>query len=128
MSISYFLVLENGLSMYRFRKWSLIHRHPYGEVLSSQRISDLLGAILESPKMEFFRRQAKRRAEKEFLAFDTTSISSYSEAIRLAKYGKNKEGDDLKQINLALLYMVSKYNIFPVYPLISKLYLELMSV
>lgn len=54
MSISYFLVLENGLSMYRFRKWSLIHRHPYGEVLSSQHISDLLGAIPESSKMEFF--------------------------------------------------------------------------
>ena len=113
MSISYFLVLENGLSMYRFRKWSLIHRHPYGEVLSSQHISDLLGAIPESSKMEFFRRQAKRWAEKEFLAFDTTSISSYSDAIRLAKYGKNKEGDDLKQINLALLY--GETSMLPVY-------------
>jgi len=104
MSVAYFLVLEDGLSMYRFRKWALLHRHPYNGVLSSQRISDLLGAIPEASKMEFFRRQAKRRAEKEFLAFDTTSISSYSEAIKLAKYGKNKEGDDLKQINLALLY------------------------
>ena len=60
-----------------------------------------------------FRRQAKRRAEKEFLAFDTTSISSYSEAIRLAKYGKNKEGDDLKRINLALLY--GEISMLPVY-------------
>lgn len=104
LSISYFLILEDGLSMYRFKKWAVTHRHPYGDVLTSQRISDLLGAIPEASKMEFFRRQAKRRSEKEFLAFDTTSISSYSEAIKMARYGKNKEGDDLKQINLALLY------------------------
>ena len=104
LSIAYYLVLEEGLSMYRFGKWARIHKHPYGQELPSQRISELLGSIPESAKMEFFRKQAIRRAEKEFLAFDTTSISSYSQAIKMAKYGKNKEGDDLKQINLALLY------------------------
>ena len=45
-----------------------------------------------------------RRAEREYLAFDTTSISSYSELIKQAKYGKNKEGDVLPQINLGPLY------------------------
>jgi len=104
LSVIYFLILEEGMSMYRFRKWALTHKHPHGEILASQRISDLLGSIPESAKMDFFRKQAKRRSEKEYLAFDTTSISSYSEAIKQAKYGKNKEGDDLKQINLALLY------------------------
>lgn len=45
-----------------------------------------------------------RWAEREYLAFDTTSISFYSELIKQAKYGKNKEGDVLPQINLGLLY------------------------
>lgn len=104
LSLSYFLVLEDGLSMYRFKKWSCTHKHPFGKDIPSQRVSELFGSIREASKMEFFRRQAERRSEKEYLAFDTTSISSYSELIKLAKYGKNKEGDDLPQINLALLY------------------------
>lgn len=104
LSLAYFFVLEEGMSAYRLRKWALTHKHPYGRDISSQRISELMGSIDEASKMNFFRRQARRRAEKEFLAFDTTSISSYSELIKFAKYGKNKEGDHLPQINLALLY------------------------
>jgi hypothetical protein len=103
-SICYYLILESGQSMYRFRKWGLTHVHPFTDVLTSQRISELLGNIKETGKMEFFKRQAARRAETEYLAFDTTSISSYSELIKQAKYGKNKEGDSLPQINLGLLY------------------------
>lgn len=44
--------------MYRFRKWGLTHRHSFGKVLSSQRISELLGNITEDAKMVFFKRQA----------------------------------------------------------------------
>lgn len=54
--------------------------------------------------MEFFALQAKRRAEKQYLAYDTTSISSYSQSLKQEKYGNNKEHDCLPQINLALLY------------------------
>ncbi len=46
----------------------------------------------------------QRRMESEYLAYDISSISSYSELIRFVKYGKNKEHDGLPQINLALLY------------------------
>ena len=46
----------------------------------------------------------QRRMESEYLAYDISSISSYSELIRFVKYGKNKEHDALPQINLALLY------------------------
>lgn len=54
MSISYFLVLENGLSMYRFRKWSLIHRHPYGEVLSSSASATFWALSRNLQKWNFF--------------------------------------------------------------------------
>ena len=63
--------------------------------------------------MSYFRYQAKRHGMNEYLAFDTTSISSYSALIRQAKYGKNKEGDPLPQINLALLY--GEESMLPVY-------------
>lgn len=54
--------------------------------------------------MAFFKKQGKRRIEKEYWAFDITSISSYSETLCQVKKGRNKEHDHLPQINLALLF------------------------
>ena len=54
--------------------------------------------------MAFFKKQGKRRLEKEYWAFDITSISSYSETLIQVKKGRNKEHDRLPQINLALLF------------------------
>jgi transposase len=104
LSLAYYLVLESDSPMYRFPRWSHDHRHPYGDVIKSQRISELLGTISEASKMEFFRRQSVRRLEKEYLAYDTTSVSSYSEYIKIARFGKNKDGDSLPQVNLALVF------------------------
>ena len=42
--------------------------------------------------------------EKEFLVYDTTSVSSYSKLIKQVKYGHNKDREPLPQINLLLLY------------------------
>lgn len=113
LSIAYYLVLEEGQPMYRFQKWGATHKHPFGMDIPSQRISEMFGMISEDAKLEYFKRQAKRRSEKEYLAFDTTSISTYSELLKQAKYGKNKEGDPLPQINLAMLYGES--SMLPVY-------------
>ena len=113
LSIAYYLVIEEGQAMYRFHKWGATHKHPYGKDLPSQRSSELFGLIAEEAKMDYFKRQAKRHGLNEYLAFDTTSISSYSRLIKQAKYGKNKEGDSLPQINLALLY--GEESMLPVY-------------
>lgn len=99
--------------MYRFQKWGATHKHPFNEDIPSQRMSELFSKISEDKKLEYFRKQAKRRSEKEYLAFDTTSISSYSELLKQVKYGKNKEDDDLPQINLAMLF--GKRSMLPVY-------------
>jgi transposase len=104
LSIAYYLILEDKNPLYRFPKWGWLHIHPYGQSISSQESSDLFSGITESQRMHFFRLQGKRRLEKEYWAFDTTSISSYSETLRQVRYGKNKDGDALPQINLALLY------------------------
>jgi transposase len=89
--------------MYRFRRWAVTHTHPCGKDIPSQRSSDLLPLLTESAKMDFFRMQSKRRMETEYLFYDSTSISSYSEQLKQVKYGNNKDGDSLAQINLALL-------------------------
>jgi hypothetical protein len=104
LSVAYYLVMEDKNPLYRFPKWAHLHMHPYGQILSSQQSSDLFAGITENQCMHFFRLQGKRRLESEYCAFDTTSISSYSEMLRQVRYGKNKDGDSLPQINLALLY------------------------
>ena len=113
LSLAYYLIIEEGQPMYRFHKWGVTHRHPYGKDIPSQRSSEIFGLITEESKMDYFKYQAKRHGLNEYLAFDTTSISSYSTLIKQAKYGKNKEGDSLPQINLALLY--GEESMLPVY-------------
>ena len=104
LSIAYFLILEENNSLSRFSHWQRLHIHPYGEDIPSQRSSELFQSIDEASRMAFFKRQARRRIEKEYWAFDITSISSYSETLSQVKKGKNKEHDRLPQINLALLF------------------------
>ena len=103
LSLAYYLALEPDSPLYRFRRWALTRAHPCGKDIPSQRGSELLPMITDAAKMDFLRRQARRRAESEYLFYDCTSISSYSERIKQVKYGKNKDGDSLAQINLALL-------------------------
>ncbi len=52
----------------------------------------------------FFKKQGRRRIEKEYWAFGLSLLSSYSETLRQVKKGRNKEYDRLPQINLALLF------------------------
>ena len=104
LSLAYYLALESCSPMYRFKHWAATHAHPCERDIPSQRISDLLPMITEAQKMDFLKRQSQRRTEKEYLFFDSTSISSYSEQLKQVKYGKNKDGDSLPQINLALLF------------------------
>ena len=103
-SIAYYLALEDQNPLFRFKKWAAIHRHPYGKDIPSQRSTEIFQSVTEEAKMHFFRLQGKRRAEKEYWAYDSTSISSRSETLRQVKYGKNKDDDRLPQINLALVF------------------------
>ena len=104
LSIAYFLILEENNSLSRFSHWQRLHIHPHGEDIPSQRSSELFQSIEESERMAFFERQGRRRIEKEYWAFDITTISSYSEVLKQVKSGVNKEHDHLPQINLALLF------------------------
>ena len=104
LSIAYFLILEDNNPLIRFPKWAATHKHPFGKDIPSQRSSELFASITEDSRERFFHLQGKRRAEQEYWAYDTTTISSYSECLKQVKYGRNKEQDSLAQLNLALLF------------------------
>lgn len=104
LSIAYYLILEGQAPLYRFEKWSHLHKHPYGHNITSQRSSDLFASITEEAKYKFFRLQGKQRCEKAFWPYDITTISSHSELLRQVQYGWNKEKDPLPQLNMALVF------------------------
>ena len=104
LSIVYYLILEENNALSRFSHWQRLHIHPYGKDIPSQRSTELFQSIDEENRMAFFKKQGRRRIEKEYWAFDITSISSYSQTLCQVKKGRNKEYDRLPQINLALLF------------------------
>jgi transposase len=104
ISLAYYLILEADSPLSRFSKWSALHQHPYVHDIPSQRSSDLFASITEEDRYRFFRLQAERRCEKEYWAYDITSVSSYSECLKQIRYGMNKEHDHLAQLNLALVF------------------------
>lgn len=104
LSIAYYLILEDRSPMSRFSRWASTHDHPTDKAIASQRISELFASITEDAKQRFFACQSRRHLEDEYLAYDTTSVSSYSQSMKQVKYGMNKDHDPLAQINLALLF------------------------
>ncbi len=110
-------------AMQNFEEW-LYHTYlPRPEFLDGRRISEVLSRVTPDLTDAFFQRRhakalAKAREEREELleqqpelrdnpllpplqvALDSTSISTYSETIQDAEWGKNKQGESLKQINL----------------------------
>ena len=104
LSIAYYLILEDSAPLYRFDKWGPLHKHPYGKNISSQGASDIFSAITEEDKQKFFALQGRQRCKNEFWAYDTTTLSSYSETLKQAQYGFNKEHGRLPQLNLNLVF------------------------
>jgi hypothetical protein len=45
LSIAYYLILEDSTPLYRFEKWGVLHKHPYGTTITSQRSSELFASI-----------------------------------------------------------------------------------
>ena len=104
LSVAFYLILEDNNPLYRFEKWHLTHKHPYGESITSPGSSELFASITDDQVNKLFRLQGRRRIEDEYWAYDSTSISSYSETLAQIQYGKNKENDQLPQLNLLLVF------------------------
>ena len=104
LSIAFYLILEDNNPLYRFEKWHITHKHPFDEDITSPRSSELFASITDQQINQVFRLQGRRRIKEEYWAYDSSSISSYSETLKQVQYGKNKENDKLPQLNLLLVY------------------------
>lgn len=103
LTMAYFLVAKGG-ALSHCESWCKGHANPLGSVLISQRISDLLKRQTEDERQTFFRKWYEKISDNDYLCYDITSISSYSELNEYVKYGYNRDGEKLPQINLAMLF------------------------
>jgi transposase len=103
MSLIHFIV-HKGLPLSRSESWSSGHLHPMGGRLASQRISELLLKITEDDRQRFLSLWLAKMAENDYLFYDITSISSYSRGNEYIKFGYNRNGESMPQLNLAMLF------------------------
>ena len=103
LTMAYYLAAHGG-PLSQCVSWTKTHEHPSGKPLESQRISELLGQITTDRKQVFFSAWMERILEDDFLCYDITSISSYSELNEYIRFGHNRDKEKLPQLNLAMLF------------------------
>ncbi|QQQ97177.1 IS1634 family transposase [Turicimonas muris] len=74
--------------------------------LSSQRISELLASITFKQREQYMKLRlacSTKANSSNYLAFDTTSISSFSQTLNKVAFGHNKEDPEMVMLKIALL-------------------------
>ena len=81
--------------------------------LDSQSTSELFQALSLHERSSFLSSWVRLRQAEEYIAYDVTSLSTYSGGIEDAEWGHNRDGEDLCQINLGMF--VGEDTHLPVY-------------
>ncbi len=104
LSISYFLIISEK-NFNRMESEAKIQWFPTQDGLSPDNITRLSQSITKEQINSFMALRKKRNtSESGWFGVDSTSISSYSKFLSDAHWGKNKEHDKLKQLNLMVMY------------------------
>jgi transposase len=103
LTMAYYLVSVGG-PLSHCEAWCKGHAHFLEEPLTSQRISEVLHSITIDEKQTFLSRWMSKILEEDYLCYDITSVSSYSELNEYIKYGHNRDKEKLPQLNLAMLF------------------------
>jgi transposase len=108
LSIARYWIGSGGNTLPRLESWQVMHPLPYQEAITE----DVYGKLFkdvgrnEDGVQKYFSARAVRLGESPVLAFDSTTISTYSENQSEARRGFNKDGDGLNTIKLLTLYSV----------------------
>ena len=116
-TLSHYMVCQDS-SLSNCSKWLELTYSTLSYDLTSQKISSLLKTISDDKILNFFKEWVKYRLEKEYIAYDITSISSYSEIIDIVELGYNRDKEKLPQINMEMFFGEESllpifYNIYP---------------
>jgi len=103
LSLVHYIVHKGG-ALSRAEPWSASCLHPFGDVIASQRISELLRRLSADARERFLSLWLEHVQEDDWLCYDITSVSSYSRHNEYTHFGYNRDGESLEQVNLAMLF------------------------
>jgi transposase len=110
--MAYYLAVEGNPLCY-CANWCKRYAPDFAEALSSQRISELLTEITINEKEIFLSKWMKLNSEDDYLCYDISSVSSYSQSNEYIKLGYNRDHENLPQLNLAMVF--GQKNQLPLY-------------
>ena len=108
LSIARYWIGSGGNTLPRLESWQVMHPLPYSEAITEDVYGELFKNVgrNEEGVQGYFAARAACLGESPVLAFDSTTISTYSENQSEARRGFNKDGDGLNTIKLLTLYSV----------------------
>ncbi len=108
LSLARYLLATNGQSLPGILTWQFNHPLPYTQGLSEVVYHNLFVQVGrdESLQQSFFKSRCEGLGKMSALAYDSTTISTYSENQIEARYGFNKADDGLKTVKLLTLYSI----------------------
>ena len=108
LSLARYLLATNGQSFPGITTWQFMHPLPYEDGLTEDIYHDVFEAVGrdESLIQSFLESRLSSLGGKALLAYDSTTISTYSGRISEARYGFNKAHDGLETVKLLSLYSI----------------------
>jgi len=108
ISIARYFLATNGQTLPGIIAWQFNHPLPYEDGISEGIYHELFAAVGrdEALQQNFFLSRCTEIKGKPVLAYDSTTVSTYSDNQIEARYGYNKAGDGLKTIKLLTLYSI----------------------
>ena len=109
ISLARYLLATGGQTLPGILTWQFSHPLPYEHGITEGIYHDLFAGIGrdESLVQNFFASRVRGLSEKDAVAYDSTTISTWSEGQTDARYGFNKAGDGLKTIKYLTLYSIN---------------------
>ena len=97
-------MLSEGNVMYYLKDYAQEHKVEGTSAPDDAQISRMFSELREEDRMLFFREWMKVKKPKEYVAYDVTSVSSYSKGIEDLEWGYNRDKEKLPQINMGMYY------------------------
>ena len=108
ISIARYLLASNGQTLPGILTWQFNHPLPYESGITEDIYHELFVRIGQDETLQqnFFANRCATIKDKAVLAYDSTTVSTYSENQIEARYGYNKADDGLKTIKYLALYSI----------------------
>ena len=97
-------MLSEGNVMYYIDDYTETHKTYSDNPISDRQCSKVFAGIRQEDILLFLREWMQHKKENEYVAYDVTSISTYSKCTHEAEWGYNRDKEKLPQINMGMYY------------------------